>query len=256
MNHPAEPDPALSPQGDAVSRDARTAEIAANLAAVRRRIAMACQAAARDSAEVALVAVTKTFGADDVRRLVSLGVVDIGENRDQEARAKVAELTADPPPTAVRWHFVGRLQRNKCRSVARYAALVHSVDRRELVDALDAAARRAGRSQLDVLIQVSLDEDPSRGGAIPAAVPALAAAVARAPGLRLAGVMAVAPLGTDPDVAFAALQAVAEDMRAEHPGATVISAGMSGDLEAAIRHGATLVRIGTALLGSRTPLVG
>jgi uncharacterized pyridoxal phosphate-containing UPF0001 family protein len=156
----------------------------------------------------------------------------------------------------VRWHFVGRLQRNKCRSVAGYAAAVHAVDRAELVGALAAGARRAGRPGLDVLVQVSLDGDPARGGALPAGLPALAAAVAAAEPLRLRGVMAVAPQAADPDEAFARLAAVADALRADHPRATAISAGMSGDLEAAIRHGATHLRIGTALLGGRPPLVG
>jgi pyridoxal phosphate enzyme (YggS family) len=242
--------------GGAGGEDARQAEIAANLAAVRARIGAACAAAGRNPAGVTLVAVTKTFGVDDVRRLVALGVADVAENRDQEARAKVAALAADPPAVPVRWHFVGRLQRNKCRSVAGYASVVHAVDRDELVDALAVGARRAARPALDVLLQVSLDADAARGGALPADVPALAGAVAVAEPLRLGGVMAVAPQHDDPDVAFARLAAVAAALRSEHPEAVAISAGMSGDLEAAIRHGATHVRIGTALLGGRAPVVG
>ncbi len=231
--------------------DPRAAQIAANLAAVRRRIGAACAAAGRDPAGVTLVAVTKTFPAADVRRLLGLGVADVGENRDQEARVKAAAV-----PEA-RWHFVGRLQRNKCRSVASYAALVHSVDRTELVAALAAGARRAGRdAALDVLVQVSLDGDPSRGGALPADVSGLAAAVADAAGLRLAGVMAVAPEGAAPRPAFSRLAEVAAELVRDHPNATVVSAGMSGDLEDALQCGATHVRIGTALLGGRTPPVG
>jgi uncharacterized pyridoxal phosphate-containing UPF0001 family protein len=130
------------------------------------------------------------------------------------------------------------------------------VDRLELVDALAAGARHAGRSDLGVLVQVSLDGDPTRGGALAADVLGLAGAIAAAPGLLLAGVMAVAPQDADPDTAFADLATLAGTVRAEHPGAVVISAGMSGDLEAAVRHGATHVRIGTALLGGRTPPVG
>ena len=231
--------------------DPRAAQIAANLAAVWRRIGAACAAAGRDPAGVTLVAVTKTFPAADVRRLLGLGVADVGENRDQEARVKAAAV-----PEA-RWHFVGRLQRNKCRSVASYAALVHSVDRTELVAALAAGARRAGRdAALDVLVQVSLDGDPSRGGALPADVSGLAAAVADAAGLRLAGVMAVAPEGAAPRPAFSRLAEVAAELVRDHPNATVVSAGMSGDLEDALQCGATHVRIGTALLGGRTPPVG
>jgi hypothetical protein len=230
--------------------DPRTAEIAANLAAVRARIAAGCAAAGRDPATVTLVAVTKTFPVQDVRRLLALGVADIGENRDQEARVKAAAVPA------ARWHFVGRLQRNKCRSVASYAVLVHSVDRPELVAALDAGARRTGRAPLDVLVQVSLDADPARGGALPADVPRLAAAIAGTAGLRLAGAMAVAPFDADPLPAFGRLAEVAAELRRDHPDATILSAGMTGDLEAALRCGATHVRIGTALLGGRTPPVG
>jgi pyridoxal phosphate enzyme (YggS family) len=227
----------------------RRAELAANLAAVTERITAACTVAGRPRDQVALIAVTKTFPVSDVALLRDLGVHDIGENRDQEARAKAAEVPD------VRWHFVGRLQRNKCRSVASYAHAVHSVDRAELVDALAAGAQRSGRL-LDVLVQVSLDEDTGRGGALPADVPALADAVAAADGLRLGGVMAIAPLDADADPAFARLATVAARLQATHPRADAISAGMSGDLEAAIRHGATHVRVGTALLGGRTASLG
>jgi pyridoxal phosphate enzyme (YggS family) len=230
----------------------RRAEIIGNLRAVRARIAAACDRAGRDPADVVLVAVTKTFPPDDIRHLAELGVGDVGESRDQEASAKHAAL-AD---VAVRWHFVGRLQTNKCKSVASYADVVHSLDRSTLVDALDRAVR-AGHS-LDVFVQVSLDTppvDPSRGGAAPDDIPALCAAVDDAAGLRLVGVMAVAPYGVDPAPAFARLADLAADVRSAHPGATAISAGMTGDLEAAIAAGATHVRVGTALLGGRPPLV-
>jgi pyridoxal phosphate enzyme (YggS family) len=240
----------LTRPGSANGADARTAEIAANLAALRSRIAAACAAVGRDPAAVTLVAVTKTFPVEDVRRLLGLGVLDVGENRDQEARPKAAAVPA------ARWHFVGRLQRNKCRSIAGYAVLVHSLDRAELVAALDAGARRAERDPLDVLVQVSLDGDPSRGGALPADVPKLAAAVAEAGGLRFAGLMAVAPFGAEPLPAFTRLAELAADLRRDHPTATIVSAGMSGDLEDALRCGATHVRIGTALLGGRTAPVG
>lgn len=231
----------------------RQQELAANLDRVRVRIAAACTAAGRPAEEVTLVAVTKTWPASDVRILAGLGVGDVGENRDQEAKPKHAAC-AD---LGLRWHFVGGLQRNKCRSVATYADVVHSVDRLPLVGALSDGVRRAGR-RIEALVQVSLDPAgvTGRAGARPADVPALADAVARSDGLRLAGVMAVAPLGPDPDLAFSRLAAVAAQVRCDHPGATIVSAGMTADLEAAIRHGATHVRIGTALLGHRTPPVG
>ncbi|WP_019630716.1 YggS family pyridoxal phosphate-dependent enzyme [Actinomadura atramentaria] len=228
----------------------RTAELAANLADVRSRIAAACAAAGRDPAEITLIAVTKTFPADDVRLLAGLGVTDVAENRDQEARPK-AEATADLPLTR---HFVGQLQTNKARSVAEYADVVQSVDRVRLVGALSAAALRHGRT-LRCLVQVALDDGAGRGGAAPADVPAVADAVAAADALELAGVMAVAPLGGDARAAFARLTGLAAEVREDHPGAAIVSAGMSGDLEDAVACGATHLRIGTALLGGRRAIV-
>jgi len=225
----------------------RFAQLEANLAVVRRSIADACDKAGRDPAEVTLVAVTKTFPESDVRALAKLGVTDVGENRESELKRKAA---AD---IEVTWHFVGQLQSNKARSVARYADVVHSVDRDSLVVAL-AKARAGADTPLRCLIQVALSDDagrPQRGGVVPEGVPALAAAIGGADGLELGGVMAVAPLGADPARAFAELAEVAAALRAEHPGATWVSAGMSGDLEAAVGCGATHVRIGRALLGTR-----
>jgi PLP dependent protein len=231
-----------------VSGDARTGEIAANVALVRKRVTAAAEAAGRDPAELTLVGITKTFPAEDARRLVALGVPDLGENRDQEARVKARAV-----PEA-RWHFVGQLQRNKAGSVASYAAVVHSLDRAELVRALANGVRRAEREPIDVLVQVSIDGDLDRGGAPAGEVVALADAAAETGLLRPAGVMAVAPMDADPDAAFATLREIAAALRATHAGATAISAGMSADLEAAVRNGATHLRIGTALLGGRPPL--
>jgi PLP dependent protein len=235
----------------------RRAELAGRLSVVRDRIAAACVAAGRDPAEVTLVAVTKTYPVSDIRLLAELGVHDIGENRDQEAVPKVAAL-ADQ--ALVRWHFVGRLQRNKCRSVASYADLVHSVDSVPLVAALDRAAESRLTEPLDVLVQVSLDGDLARGGAAARAeVPErdldrVILAITQAGALRLAGVMAVAPLAWDPESAFSRLAEIASALRRDHPDAAIVSAGMSADLEPAIAAGATHVRIGSALLGKRPPL--
>jgi PLP dependent protein len=232
--------------------DGRRATLAANLADLRERIAAACRAAGRDPGEVTLVAVTKTFPAADIRLLAELGVTDVGENRDQEAAPKHAECVDLP----LRWHFVGRLQRNKARSVATYADVVHSVDRARLVTALDRAAATADR-RIVALVQVDLRAEPhddGRGGAAPDDVAALADAVAATGHLDLGGVMAVAPMDEDPAAAFARLAQLAERLRRDHPSATVVSAGMSGDLEVAVEHGATHLRVGTALLGSRPPL--
>jgi pyridoxal phosphate enzyme (YggS family) len=229
----------------------RRDELAANLADVRARIDAACTAAGRAASEVTLVAVTKTWPASDVRMLSDLGVRDVGENRDQEAAPK-HEACRDLP---LRWHFVGQLQRNKARSVAAYADVVHSVDRPQLVTALDAAAGERGR-RVTALVQVALDDTPDRGGVHPDHVLEVAGAVDAAAALDLGGVMAVAPLGADADDAFARLGTVAALVRAAFPAATIVSAGMSGDLEAAIRHGATHVRVGTALLGQRARILG
>jgi len=228
----------------------RRDELAASLAVVRERISRACAAAGRPD-DVTLVAVTKTYPASDVVLLAGLGVTDVGENRDQEAAPKAAQATAEG--AAVRWHFIGQLQRNKAKSVAGYADVVESVDSIRLAQALDRAA--AGRENpLEVLIQVSIDGDPDRGGAIGDDLWRLSDTVAAAGHLRLGGLMAVAPMDWEPDRAFEQLAQLSQRLVAAHPGATTLSAGMSGDLEAAIRHGATHVRIGTSLLGMRNQL--
>jgi pyridoxal phosphate enzyme (YggS family) len=236
------------------SLDDRRAELAANLQAVRERIAAACDAAGRDAAETTLIAVTKTRPASDVALLRDLGVTDFGENRDQEAAPKAAQLADRFPGLEITWHFIGQLQTNKSASVVGYASFVHSVDRLRLIKALGAAARQAGRT-VTGLVQVSLDGDPARGGATPDQVVVLAEALAGESGLLLGGVMAVAPPAMPPGEAFAGLAESAAAVRGVRPGATVISAGMSGDLEQAIAAGATHLRIGTALLGARRPYV-
>ena len=225
----------------------RRAELARNLTEVRVRIDAACAAAGRDSADVTLIAVTKTRPATDVMLLAGLGVTDIGENRDQEAAPKAAACAGLP----VTWHFIGQLQTNKAASVARYADVVHSVDRLRLVRALGAAARAADREPA-CLVQVSLDGDTARGGVAIGQVGQIAAALAAEPGLLLGGVMAVAPLDMPPARAFAPLRACSDTVREIRADAAIISAGMSGDLEAAIEAGATHLRIGTALLGARS----
>ncbi|MGY1712178.1 YggS family pyridoxal phosphate-dependent enzyme [Geodermatophilus sp. SYSU D00758] len=223
---------------------------ARRLAAVRARVDAAARAAGRDPGAVGLVAISKTWPAPAVRELAALGLADFGENRAQELTAKAAELD----DLDLRWHFVGQLQRNKAAAVARLGAVVHSVDRASLARALGRAGADAGRP-VEVLVQVDLGgpegELAARGGAAPADVPALADAVAADPGLRLRGLMAVAPRGADPAPAFARLAALAERVRVDHPGATEVSAGMSADLEAAVAAGSTLVRVGTALFGKR-----
>lgn len=256
-----------SSQGDPLSR---RAELAGRLERVRSRIGAACAASGRDESELTLIAVTKTYPASDVLALAGLGLGDFGENRDQEAGPKAAEVAAGHGP-AIRWHFIGQLQTNKAHRVARYADVVQSVDRLRLVHALGTAARASGR-ELTCLVQVSLDPadagsgalahsggagpgegggDEARGGVPPARLAEVAGAVEAEPGLILGGLMAVAPLGMDPVAAFAPLRDLGEVVRSVRDSAAMISAGMSGDLEAAIAAGATHLRIGTALLGNR-----
>jgi PLP dependent protein len=240
--------PGTAPEPDVTG--GRRASLAASLAEVQDRIVRACAAAGRDPGEVTLIAVTKTYPAGDVRLLRELGVADFGENRDQEAAPKAAECAG----LGITWHFVGQLQTRKAGSVAGYADVVHSVDRVRLVRHLGGAARAAGR-ELGCLVQVSLDGDPERGGIPQPGVGQLAEAIEAEPGLLLGGVMAVAPLGIPPAVAFEQLRHCSETVRGIRPGARAISAGMSGDLEDAVASGATHLRIGTALLGVRRPPV-
>ena len=256
----------------------RTAELAQRVASVRQRILSAAQD--RDEQHdhggelPSLVVVTKFFPAEDVLRLRELGVRAVGENKDQEAgpkAARVAEVLGhrEPPVTPPVWHFVGQLQSNKAKRVVRYASWVHSVDRPSLVTALGKAVRHhreavlaeevtpgpCAEHDLTCLLQVDLDpeasRDGARGGAHPDALPALADAVAVTEGLALGGVMAVAPRDGHPSEAFGRLWEISQLLQREHPQARAVSAGMSGDLEAAVLAGATHVRIGSDVLGPR-----
>lgn len=238
----------------------RAAQLAEGLTRVNARIDAAVSASGRAD-RPALIVVTKYFPASDVECLKALGVYDVGENRDQEASVKAVEVG----DASLRWHFIGQLQTNKAKSVVKYAHAVHSVDRPALVSALDKAMRlekeRNGQSEesrplLDCFIQVNLADKSAahRGGASPADVPMLAAMIAEAGQLRLAGVMAVAPLGEEPARAFNHLAGISAELVSDHPGADAISAGMSGDLEAAIAAGATHLRVGSDVLGARPPV--
>ncbi|MGA9871876.1 MAG: YggS family pyridoxal phosphate-dependent enzyme [Rhodococcus sp. (in: high G+C Gram-positive bacteria)] len=237
-------------------RSGRAAEIETALNSVHERIEAACVAAGRDVGEVTLLPVTKFFPADDVQILYDLGCRDFGESREQDASVKVDELADSFADDRARWHMIGRLQRNKAKSVARWATSIHSVDSDRLVAALEKAVTGAvddgSRSTpLDVLIQVSLDGDVHRGGVDRTDVAALAERVAASSNLRLGGLMAVPPIDAEPDAAFADLEGLHHELLAQHPDANQLSAGMTGDLEHAIRHGSTCVRVGTAILGSR-----
>ncbi len=222
---------------------------AERLASVRSRVAAAAAAAGRAPEELTVVVVSKTHPATSIVELAALGCTDFGEARWQELAEKLADPgLADRPE--LRWHFLGRLQRNKARSVGGACAVVHSLDRVALCAPLGRGAVDGGRT-LEVFVQVSLDGDTGRGGVVPDGLEELADAAAGTDGLRLAGLMAVAPLGAEPRPAFAQLRELAEQVWRSHPEARGISAGMSGDLEAAVAEGATHLRIGTALLGPR-----
>jgi pyridoxal phosphate enzyme (YggS family) len=229
----------------------RGEDVGRRLEQVRTRIAEACVRAGRPADDVTLTVVTKFFPASDVRLLAGLGVRHVGENRHQEAEAKAAECAE----LDLVWHFVGALQSNKAAAVAAYSSVVESVDRAKLVAGLSRGAHENDRV-VDVLVQVSLDAEGAgagRAGAAPELVPELAERVAAAEGLRLRGVMAVAPLDEDPVPAFEKLAALAEQVRRVDRAATWVSAGMSNDFEAAVESGATHVRIGSAVLGGRPP---
>jgi pyridoxal phosphate enzyme (YggS family) len=220
-------------------------DLGARLSAIDEQIADAARRAGRDATEITRIVVTKFHPAELVRELASLGVREVGENRQQELSAKRNELEA----LDLTWHFIGQAQTNKAAAIRRSADIVHSVDRVRLADAL----HRAGEddSVLDVLVQINLTPDAGRGGVQPAEAAALAEHVLALPSLRLRGVMAVAPLDEEPASAFARLHRVAEEVRGVAPDAMWISAGMTGDFAEAIAAGATHLRIGSAITGPR-----
>jgi PLP dependent protein len=230
----------------------RLSDIQGNLEVIQSRIKNACSAAGRDVSEITLIAVTKTYPASDVDLLKQLGIENVGENRDQEASSKKSEVK-----NQFNWHFIGQLQSNKAKSVVNYADLIHSVDRWSLAKEIQKSAQGIDKVQ-PVLIQVDLDQsgpDPTRGGIWPAQLNELVASINQASHLELKGLMSVAPLGEKPELAFARLNDIRVGFLKENPEAQILSAGMSDDLEAAILHGATHLRIGSALLGER-PKIG
>ena len=237
----------------------REAELADALAAVRGRIKRAAEATGRNVDEIELLPITKFFPATDVLILTRLGCPAFGESREQEAAKKAVEVGAALPPEAVRWHMVGRIQRNKARSIAGWAHAAHSVDNARVVAALDRAASQAladhRRSKpLRVYIQISLDGDVDRGGVDigrPELVDEICAAFQAAEGLDFVGLMGIPPLDAEPAEAFARLQAEQQRVQRAYPQPLGLSAGMSDDLEIAVKHGSTCVRVGTALMGQR-----
>jgi pyridoxal phosphate enzyme (YggS family) len=248
----------MNPQECTVA-SARERELADALSALRTRLRRAAEAAGRNADEIELLPITKFFPASDVLILRNLGCLEFGESREQEASNKSAEVGAVLSAEPIRWHMVGRIQRNKARSIAGWAYAAHSVDSGRVIAALNRAAaegleqgRRA--KPLRVYLQLSLDGDESRGGVDigrPDSVDELCAAVETADGLEFAGLMAIPPLDADPDDAFARLQAEKERVQKAYERPLGLSAGMSSDLESAVKHGSTCVRVGTALLGQR-----
>lgn len=247
------------------SRSDRDSELTHALASVRSRLAAAAEAAGRNVGEIEVLPITKYFPATDVVTLSRLGCRAVGESRDQEARAKVTEVTRLLAASAhadvgnPRWHMVGHIQRNKARSVARWAHTAHSVDSAHLVTALDkgvAAALAEGRrtDPMRIYVQVSLDGDDSRGGvdiSRPGAVDQVCDRVENSKNLDLVGLMGIPPMDSDPDEAFDRLQSEHRRVLESHRDAVGLSAGMSNDFEIAVKHGSTCVRVGTALLGPR-----
>jgi uncharacterized pyridoxal phosphate-containing UPF0001 family protein len=241
----------------------REAELAESLVAVRGRLDRAAAAAGRDVGEIELLTVTKFFPASDVFLLTKLGCTAFGESREPEASNKVAEvaalLSSEMPVPPIRWHMVGRIQRKKARTIAGWAYAAHSVDGDALIGALGRAAVTAledGRrtAPLRVYIQLSLDGDPARGGVDIGRtdlVDELCALADSTDGLDFVGLMAVPPLGADEDESFARLQAELQRVQGLYQQRLGLSAGMSGDLETAVKHGSTCVRVGTAVLGNR-----
>ncbi len=220
-------------------------ELASRLAEIDARIADAARSAGRDPSELTRIVVTKFHPAAIVEELYALGVRDIGENRQQELTEKAPAVGALP---GLRWHFIGQAQTNKARAVRAAASVVHTVDRERLADALDAAG---GDAVLDVLLQVNLTDDPGRGGVATRDLERLAEHTAGCRTLRIRGVMAVAPLGEDPARAFARVRGYSDRLRTVVPGAAWISAGMTADFAEAIAAGATHLRIGSAITGTR-----
>jgi len=230
----------------------RLRDIQSNLEKINYRIAAACASSKRNVSEITLIAVTKTYPASDVDLLKQLGIENVGENKDQEASGKISQVKEK-----FSWHFIGQLQSNKAKSVVTYADLIHSVDRLSLAKELQKSASAIAKKQ-KVLIQVDLDQsgpDASRGGVWPADLAELAQFISQSENLGLAGLMSVAPLGENPSEAFQRLAQIRSDFLKNYPNAVTLSAGMSEDLEAAIEHGATHLRIGSALLGER-PKIG
>ena len=225
----------------------RVDEISGNLEKVKEQIKLAAASANRLSEGITLVAVTKTFPVSDIEILYSLGIRDFGENRDQEASAKVGLLPKD-----VRWHFQGQIQSNKLKSITSWASFIHSVDQLRYAQMI---SDYSAGNEKPIFMQVSLDKPPqSRSGVNPSELLELAGAISALPGIRLQGLMAVAPVNSPAEQAFAELEDIRSDFLSTFPDAKSLSIGMSGDYQIAIKYGATHIRIGSSILGIRSPI--
>jgi pyridoxal phosphate enzyme (YggS family) len=240
----------------------RAADLAEALSALTARVERAAAAAGRDAAEIELLPVTKFFPVSDIVELVRLGCREFGESREQEASNKIAEIAEIAPVNytdAIRWHMIGSIQRKKARAVATWAYAAHSVDSRALIEALGRAATAAlqdGRrtAALRVYLQLSLDGDPARGGIDvnrPDLVDELCGLADATDGVDFVGLMAIPPLGADTDESFVRLESELSRVQVSYQQRLGLSAGMSSDLETAVKHGSTCVRVGTALMGQR-----
>ena len=219
----------------------RRDEITRNLQEVKERISSAAKSAGRDPAEIQLIVVTKTFPISDIEILRELGESNFGENRDQEAGPKAEAISAT-------WHFQGQIQSNKIKSICQWADVIHSISSEKEILKFAQSPRKH-----QVFLQVSLDGQEGRGGASQTDLTQLADLVNQSNNLELLGLMAVAPLGVEPIKAFADLAQINQGFASQYPNSKYLSAGMSGDFEAAIKYGATHVRVGSSILGSRSP---
>lgn len=226
-----------------------------NLDAVGGIISRAAQTAGRSPDEITLIAVTKTFGIDVVRAAIAAGAKDLGENYIQEAREKITTLTGEDGPEP-RWHFIGGLQKNKAKYAVRLFDLIHSVDSVELAAELNKRAGIEGKRQ-EVLLQVNISEEQQKSGVSPEGIIRLARSVSELENLSVRGLMGMPPFGLDPEISrpyFVTLRGLKEKIEVEHiPGVTMeeLSMGMSNDYAVAVEEGATMVRVGTAIFGSR-----
>jgi pyridoxal phosphate enzyme (YggS family) len=225
----------------------RTRELEENLNLVTQKIAAAAAKSGRNSTEINLIVVTKTFPISDIQILYTLGLREFGENRDQEASIKAKALPKD-----INWHFQGGIQSNKLKSICNWASVIHSVDQFKYAQII---SEQPSEKPRQIFIQVSLDQPPeSRGGVNPEKLLELASRISLLSNIKILGLMAVGPVNQAAGPAFARLQTIHESFLTQFKDAVFLSAGMSGDYELAIAYGATHLRIGSSILGIRAPI--